>query len=74
MTTKKQKREMMRLKHEQEMEELRQSGLAAQRKDREIRAAKAQRAKDDAARAEKNAVAKASTKAATTKLEMAMET
>jgi hypothetical protein len=74
MTTKKQKREMMRLKHEKEMEELRQSGLAAQRKDREIRAAKAQRAKDDAARAEKNAVTKSSTKAATAKLEMAMET
>lgn len=70
MTTKKQKREAMRLKHEQEMEELRQSGLAAQKRDREMRAAKAQRAKDDAARAEK----KASTKAATTKLEMAMET
>lgn len=41
MATKKQKREAALAKHEQEMEELRLSGLEAQRRDREYRARKA---------------------------------
>lgn len=41
MATKKQKHEAALAKHRQEMEELRLSGLEAQRKDRERRAQKA---------------------------------
>jgi hypothetical protein len=53
MTTKKQKREEAERRRERFLESYRQDGLAAQRRDREIREARAERAKADAKRAER---------------------
>lgn len=72
MATKKQKRLAAKEKHDHFMEELRRSGLEAQRKDREHRAWQAEQARRDREAREKKSRQKTTTKKAVSKLKSSL--